>query len=246
MTDALAAPSVIGAAALKGLAARIVGVIFSPLETYRSVVAQPRVFGALAVVAVVTGLTSFAFLSTEVGQNALLDQQVRFMESFGIDLPDEAYDRMEAQADRQRYFGLVGVLVWVPVGCAVVAGLMQLIFNVALGGEASFKQAYAVTAHSQVLIALQQLFVTPLNYARETMSSATNLGVFLPMLDETSVAARLLGAIDLFWIWWIVNLAIGIGVLYRRKTAPIGWSLLAVYFSIAFIIALARAALGAS
>jgi hypothetical protein len=125
----------------------------------------------------------------------------------------------------------------------VVAGLMQLIFNVALGGDASFKQAYAVAVHSQILIALQQLFVTPLNYARESMSSATNLAVFLPMLDETNFVARLLGSIDLFWIWWIVNLSIGIGVLYTRKTAPVAWSLLAVYLAIALAIATARTAL---
>ncbi len=237
MTETLPLPSGISAPAPKGLVERIVGVIFSPGETYRSVAARPKILGALAVVAIAMGATSFAFLSTEVGQNALLDQQVRFMESFRINLPDEAYAQMERGASRTKYFGLLGVLAWVPLGCAAVAGLILLIFNVVMGGEASFKQAYAITAHSQILIALQQLFVTPLNYVRETMSSATNLGVFLPMLDETSFPARLLGAIDLFWIWWIVSLAIGLGALYKRKTAPIAWSLLAVYFSIALIVA---------
>ncbi len=53
---------------------------------------------------------------------------------------------------------------------------MLLIFNVVLGGDATFKQAYAIVAHSQVLLALQQLFILPLNYARETMASAHDAG----------------------------------------------------------------------
>jgi hypothetical protein len=81
------------------------------------------------------------------------------------------------------------------------------------------------------------LFVTPLNYVRETMSSATNMAVFLPMLDESSFLARLLGTIDLFLIWWVFVLAIGLGVLYRRKTGPIAVGLYAVYGIIAVLIA---------
>lgn len=237
MIDTTTAPSGIGAAASKGLVGRIVGVIFSPHDTYVDVASRPRALGALAVVAVTIGLTSFAFLSTDVGQNALLDRQVRVVEAFGREIPDQVYERMEAGASRQRYFGLIGVFVSVPLGCAIVAGLVLVVFNATLGGDASFKQAYAIVAHSQIVIALQQLFVTPLNYARETMSSATNLAIFLPMLDETTFVARLLGWIDLFRIWWIVSLAIGIGVLYKRKTGPIAWTLVAIYGGIAVVVA---------
>ena len=85
-----------------------------------------------------------------------------------------------------------------------------------LGGDATFKQVFAIVAHSGVVLAALSLFTTPLAYARESMSSATNLGVFLPFLDESSFLARLLGSIDLIFIWWMVSLAIGLGVLYRR------------------------------
>ncbi len=88
----------------------------------------------------------------------------------------------------------------------------------------------------------QQLFVYPLDYARGSLSSPTNLGVFLPFLDETTFPARLLGAIDLFLIWWLVNLAIGLGVLYKRRTGPIATGFLSVYLVIALIIAAIRTA----
>lgn len=237
MTQPLPASPGIAAPAPLGLAGRAFGVIFSPGATYRDVASRPRALGALAVVAVTIALTSFVFLSTAVGQTALIDRQARFLESFGRDIPDQMYAQMEAGANLQRYLALISVFVSVPLGCAIVAGLVLAAFNALLGGDASFQQAYAIVAHSQILIALQQLFVTPLNYARETMSSATNLAVFLPMLDEATFAARFLGWIDLFRIWWIVSLAIGLGVLYTRKTGPIAWTLIAVYIVIALVAA---------
>jgi hypothetical protein len=51
-------------------------------------------------------------------------------------------------------------------------------------------------------------------------------------VEEQSFAARLLGSIDLFIVWWTVSLAIGLGVLYRKRTAPIATTLLAVYVAI--------------
>ena len=57
----------------------------------------------------------------------------------------------------------------------VISGLLFVVFNVALGGTATFKQLFAVFVHSTAITVVQQLFVTPLNYVRETISSATNL-----------------------------------------------------------------------
>jgi hypothetical protein len=235
--ETLSPPSGIGPAAPKGLAARIVGVIFSPGETYQSIVAHPRVLGVLVVATIVTAAALFVFLSTEVGQNATLDQQMRVMESFRINLPDQFYDQMEARAPMARYYAAGSILFFGPLVSAVVAGIILLIFNVVLGGEATFKQAFAVVAHAEVLNALQQLFILPLNYVRETMASATTLAVFLPMLNQTSFFARFLGWIDLFRIWWLVSLAIGAAVLYKRKSGPIAWTLIGAYVVFALVVA---------
>jgi hypothetical protein len=242
VTDTLSPASGIDAAAPKGLAARMAGVIFSPGDTFQAIVAQPRVLGVLVITTILMAAAVFGFLSTEVGMNASLDQQMRMMESLRFNFPDEFYDQMEARAPMARYYAAGGILVTSPLICAVVAGIIILIFNVVLGGEATFKQAFAIVAHSQVLLVVQQFFILPLNYVRETMSSATTLSVFAPMLDEMSFLGRLLGWIDLFWVWWIVNVAIGAAVLYKRKSAPIAWALLGVYLVFALIIAAALTA----
>lgn len=242
MTDTIANPSAAPAAALS-LPARIIGVLTSPRATYADVAARPRWAGMLASIVLVGSIGTFAFLSTEVGQQAMLDQQVRVMESFGVTLNDAAYARMEQGLDRARYTGPLAQAVTLPLAALLVAGLMIGIFNAILGGDAGFKQVYAIVVHSGVVVALSEVFGLPLAYARESMSSSANLGVFFPFLDEASFAARFLGSIDLFQIWWLVSLSIGLGVLYRRKTGPIASGLLAVYVTIDLIIAVAKTAL---
>ena len=64
------------------------------------------------------------------------------------------------------------------------------------------------------------------------------------MLPEKSFVGRLLGMVDMFLIWWLLVLAIGLGVLYRRRTQPIAMSLLAVYAVIAIVVAVVRSRMG--
>jgi hypothetical protein len=221
----------------KSLPARLAGVIFSPRATYAEIAARPRIFGALAVVLAVIVIATFAFLSTEVGQQASLDNQVRQMESFGRTVNDAQYAQMERMAPYSRYFAAAVQLVVTPIMALIVAGLAFAVFNAALGGDATFKQVFAIVVHSGALLMLQALFTLPLAYARESLSGATNLAVFFPFLEENSVAARMLGSIDLFLIWWMVSLAIGLGVLYRRRTRPIATTMLVMYVTIGLIIA---------
>jgi hypothetical protein len=124
-----------------------------------------------------------------------------------------------------------------PVIALVIAGLIMAVFNAIMGGSATFKQVYATVAHSGVVLTLHSLFMAPLNYARASMTSPSTLLAFAPFLDQSSFAGRFLGWIDLFYVWWIVNLSIGIAVLYRKRTTPIATSALAVYVVLVLLVA---------
>jgi hypothetical protein len=222
------------------LASRIVGVLFSPRPTYEAVAAHPRWLGVMAVAILVMMLTQGVFLSTAVGQRALLATQVSSMEAFGVTVSDEMYAQMESRMSIAPYTTAASQLVFIPLVSALLAGLLLAVFSAVLGGSATFKHVYAVVAHSTVLLALQQLFNTPIAYARGDMTSATKLSVFFPNLEEMGFTSHLLSALDLFLAWWLISIAIGIAALYRRKTGPIAAGLLATYFVIALIIAAVR------
>jgi hypothetical protein len=227
----------------RSLPSRALGVIFSPRSTYAAFSAQPRVLGALLLILAISATLTITFLSTDVGRTAALDQRVRQAQAFGRPMTDQQYEQMERFLPYFGYIGAASQAVFFVVISLVVAGLMFAIFNALLGGDATFKQVLAVVVHSGFIISVQQLFVIPLDYVRESLTSPTTLAVFAPFLEETTFIAHFLGAIDLFLVWWVVNLSIGLGVLYKRRTGPIATGLLITFVVIALVIAAVRTAL---
>jgi hypothetical protein len=235
-----------GPAPRAGLLSRFIGIITSPKATFASVAAYPAWFGMLALTTLITVLLAAGPLFTEWGQQAALEQQVRMLESFGRTIDDAAYAQMQTGMRFAAYTTAIGILVFSPIMALITSAILYVIFSVAMGGNATFKQQMAVNVHAGVIPTLALLFATPLNYVRGSITSTTNFAVFFPMLDENSFIARVLGVIDLFWIWYVIVLAIGLAVLYKRRTQPIAIGLLSFYALIAVCIALIRGMFGGS
>jgi hypothetical protein len=210
-----------------GLAARFVGIVTSPRETFAAVARHPKWFGVLAIVTVVGALLVTGFMLTPVGQQAYIDKAQQGS-MFGP--PNEQQmQAIERMAGVMAYFAGVGVLVTTPLFTLLIAGVGFLIFGVFTGGDAKFKQVFAVVAHSNVIGLLGQLVVMPLNYVKESLDSPLNLSVFFPMLPDGSFLMKVLGSIDLFRVWWVMALSIGFAVVYRRKTSSVAALLFVIY-----------------
>ena len=217
--------------------ARFIGIITAPRATFASVAAHPKILGMLLLTVVISAFGAALPMTTDAGKQAAIDKQVQTMEAFGRPVDDKMYAAFQKGTAILPYTTGGGMLVGMPIMFAVFAGILFAVFNGGMGGEARYKQIYAVVVHSGVIGALQQLFAGPLNYFRGAVSSPTSIGVLLPMLDEKSFIGRLLGMIDIFTIWSVLVLAIGLGVLYRRKTQPIATTLFGVYAIIIVCIA---------
>ena len=231
-------------AAPLSLPARFIGIITAPKETFQSVAAHPRWFGMLAICTVLIAVCAALPMTTDAGKEATLRQQVEGMESFGMTVSDQQYEGMRRGMAFAPYTTAGAVLVFTPIMTLAFAGIMYLVFNIMMGGDATFKQLFAVFAHAGVISTLAQLFTGPLNYFRGAVTSATNLAVLLPMIEPKSFIGRVLSMTDLFLIWWVLVLAMGLAVLYRRRTQPIAWSLYGVYAAIVLVAASVMTALG--
>ena len=232
-----------GAAPLS-LPARFIGIITSPGDTFRHVVAHPRWLGMLLVVTVLVALCTAVPMTTAAGQEATLRASVEGMEQFGMTVTDRMYEQMRSRMWFAPYQTAISVLIASPLFTLVLAGILFLAFNVATGGSATFRQLFAVFVHAGVISALQQLFTGPVNYFRGAVTSATNLSALLPMVDPKSFAGRVLAMTDLFLIWYVMVLAIGLAVLYRRRTQPIALTLYGVYAFAVLVIAAVMSRLG--
>lgn len=234
-----------GATRALSLPQRLTGPIFSPKPTFESVSTYPLWLDVLAVTVLISTFAWIAFMSTEVGYQAFVDQMYQQQEARGPITP-EIEASLNTMAPIMRWMLPLGALVGIPVIVLAISGVAYGIFGALLGGSASFKQTLAVVVHAGVVFTVAGLGVLALNFFRGTMSNSTNLGVFVQMLPEDHFLARFLGVIDLTWVWYLIVLAIGLGVLYRRKTSSIAMGFFAVYFVIALGFALYRSVLGGS
>lgn len=235
-----------GAVALRsstdGFLSRLIGVVRRPRITFQAVAASPRWVGLLALLTVATAGSQAMLLATGVGQQALVDQWESTALAFGQDVDDARYEQFQALSRNGAAYGVATALVSGPVLTLVVATVVFLSFRRV--GNVAFAQVLSVIAHASVILALRQVIAAPVNYARETTASATSLGVWFPTLDEASPVSRFVGALDVFVLWWVVVLALGVAVLYRRKARTLAATFVGVYVGVALLLAVAMASLG--
>lgn len=236
---------------MSSLAARIFGVIARPRATFGTIVHAPSWAPVLVVTTLVTFLCGIGFLRTDVGQQALVDQWERTATAFGQPVDDESYARMEQAAQSGSFSVLYAAATALASGPALVMVISGLLFVVLRRpgtsvprSRPSFVQVLAVVAYAGVILALRQIVATPMDYIRESIGSPTTLVQLFSMLDEASPVARFLAIIDLFVIWWIVVLAIGLAVLYRRSTRSLALAFAGAYIVLALLAALAMAVSG--
>jgi hypothetical protein len=221
-----------------GVFARFAGIITSPKATFEAVVRAPKVLGILALVAFLIGASQAAMNITEKGRQASVDFQVQQMEKMGMTVTDQIYESIAARQKYAIYTSFIFTFIGMPIGLLLISGILYAVMNAIMGGTAEFKQVMAVCAHSMVISALGAVFGGIMNFVRGSIStSVANLGMLLPMLPERSFAANLAGAVDVFTIWWVIVLSMGLGVLYKRKTSSVAIGL----FTVVALISIASA-----
>jgi hypothetical protein len=222
---------------------RVTGVLVHPRATMAEVVRHPAFITTWAVVLLVVAVCAGLLLSTPIGQQLLVDERVRVTEAMGGRVDDAAYARLQNDPPVSIYVTSGGrLLLTPPVTMAVAVGVMALARRD--GRRVTFVTALAIAVHATVVLALQQLIATPLHYAYESLTNPTNLAGLLGVFDEGSWPARLFGAIDVFGLWWLWLLSLGLAAATDRPARQYIWKLLAVYIGVAAIVASAFAVLG--
>ena len=222
----------------------------SPRTTLAAAIEHPRSLGLGILVVFIAAACTAGFLLTRVGQLAALDQQVRQLESFGATIDDDAYEALRRIVPYRPLLSAAVILIGWPLGWLAVARVLWW-----FGGRGSevdgqtrarprFAQVLTVVVHASAILAVRAVVATPINYARESLGGATSLSMVMPAFAESTFPARLLGAVDIFVVWWVVLVAMGLGILYRTRTLPIARWLFGAYAGGAAALALTQALRG--
>lgn len=224
----------------------MLGVIYAPRATFESLAAAPRWGDVLVLTFLVTALSSALLFETETGRLALLDQWERTALAFGQPVGDSEYAALSRASDNGAVYAIAGAFASGPLLAVALSGILFTLLRWLPGTRdgVRFQQVLAVLAHAGVILALRQVIAAPVVYARETLASPTTLNMFFASLNESSPVARFSGVLDLFVIWWIAVLAIGMSVLCRKPAPRLALSFMGAYLVMAGILTLAMALTG--
>jgi hypothetical protein len=227
---------------------RLIAMLRSPRRTLAAAIEQPQSLWLGVLIVLVAAACSVAFLLTRVGRLAALDQQVRQLESVGVLVNDQVYASLR---NWQRYTPLASaaaILLGWPLMWAAGAAIVRTVGMARLKSDAStaptFAQVFTVLVHASSVFAVRAVVATPINYVRESLGGATSLAMFVPGLGDATFAARLFGAIDIFIVWWVVLVAMGLGMLYQQRAVPIARWLFGMYATGAAVLAFTQALRG--
>ncbi len=128
-------------------------------------------------------------------------------------------EQILSQMDQASGFAYIGAIAS-PIAGAVFfflgIGVLMLMANVILGGEAGFKQVASVTAWASMITALGLLIKTVIMLMKHSIDVRLSLAVLLPAGNMTSWSYTILNSFtDVFTIWSTVVTIIGVAIVYR-------------------------------
>jgi hypothetical protein len=232
-------PEGAGEAPRMGPFQRLWGVLAQPGKTFVSIDQRPTWLFPVIVLILVAIISSVLVADyriqearQKIAQNSQLTPEQR----------EQIYERMDEQQSKpimKLLSYVIGPIVAVFFIIFFVSAVLYFGGTVILGGETGFKKILAVYSWSSMVAIPALLLKTPLMLIKESAQVHTSLAALMPSGTEESILFKILTHTDLFTIWEIYLVSIGLAVVYRfttRKAAGlvIGWYLFYVILAVAF------------
>jgi hypothetical protein len=201
--------------------ARLIGVFYSPTETFNDIVRRPRLAWlapliVLTIVAIVTSL----LLVHRITLEQLVRSQIAkssYAERMTPEQMEKAVERGVAIGKYQQYLG--GLLA-PAVLLLIYAGLFALMANFVLGAEVKYSTLLGTTAHGMMPGVVSSALMLVTVYLKDPADIdiqdvlLSNLG-FLFSSESHKVLHRLASSIDIFSFWQIALMALGVAAAAR-------------------------------
>ena len=188
------------------------------------------------VILAVLGVVSFwaiQDLATEVGYDTALER-IENSSRIPDDQKEEIITQMEERMEGPQITGWVASALGGPVTVFFMALIALLVGNTIMGGSAKYGQLLNVTAWAYMINILESIIKIPLMLSKWSLEVYTGLGVF-GIGEKGSFINSIFNAIDIFAIWRIILMAIGMGIIYNKKTRPYAIAMLIAWFLLRLI-----------
>ena len=197
---------------------RVIGVLFSPNETFASIARQPDWIVPLALILVVSLIAGIVF-AQRVDFGAPVRDAIEQNKNMS---PEQAERTVRIASAAAKVFAYCSPAVSL-IFLLIISGFLLLAFRV-MGGEGDFRQAFSVTCYSWMPGLIKSIIITAIVAARSVSAAdiatvlRSNLGFLVPM-KQNPLLFTLLTKLDIFSIWLIALLVIGFSFVSRFSKA---------------------------
>ncbi len=202
---------------IPSLPARLLKVFVSPGELFTELRENPAWFGVLAVSSVLVSLSMF-MIPADLWTQLARDQAIQS----GGQAPPEAAMAIV------RIFGILGGSIGLFIWAFIMTGILWLFFGFFFGDEGKYKQYLSIVSHALFISALGGLLLTPLRILQENIQLTLNLGTFFTFLED-GYPLRVLRMLELFGLWGMVVMAIGVSKLNPKRSLGSALAFFAVF-----------------
>jgi len=203
---------------------RLVGVLFSPDETFASIARRPDWLVPLLLFVVIAAVSGFVFVHHVDSMTAMRAQMEERHAT-----PDQIEQAVKINKAIFAVIAYCAPILSVVI-FVLVAAILMLAYRM-MGGEGEFKQYFSVTLYGWVPQIIQSLILTGILFFKSELVGAETLPTlvrsnlaFLVDMKEHSVLFSLLSAFDVFTIWSLILMAIGfahVSKFSKAKSATI-------------------------
>jgi hypothetical protein len=100
------------------------------------------------------------------------------------------------------------------LGPLLAAALGVFWGNFVMAGKASFKQLLSTMLYGEIIFSLSALVALPMVLAKDSLRVSLSLAALVPDAPLDSIQYVALSKIDVFIVWEIIVIGIGLSVLY--------------------------------
>ncbi|MCK4372793.1 MAG: YIP1 family protein [candidate division Zixibacteria bacterium] len=209
-------------------------VFYSPASWFEKLRSDPKVLIPYIVLAIFTAVVFFVAGDLIVKMQMESPQMQEQLQ--GQPMPDSA-------AAMMWYSTVIGGTIAMLLAPLLAAALALFWGNVVFAGKASFKSLLSVMLYGELIYAVGNLIVLPLALAKDSLAVGLNLGILAADRGLQDVLYTALSKIDIFIIWEIIVVGIGLAIIYgfpRNK----GYKLSVLSMGLLTILGVAVAAIG--
>ena len=231
---------------------RLIGVYFSPGETFAGMASAPRPLAPI-IALILLFIISSMIGSSRVPFEKISEQQIQQRVASGRINEEQAEQQREGTrkiAPYMKYVIPIGSIVWVILMVFAFAGLAKLL-SMVMGAENKYLPLVSVTAYSLLAVYIVSsaiftilLFIKPVDEFDWSNPLGSNLAALLSAIGVEglpSFVKALFTYVDVFYIWKVALIAIGAAAVSNKLKAS---SAMIYAGLVAFILALIGGVLG--